>query len=339
MAKQLGVDFERPLIELETRISELKRFAQEHKVDLGDEISVLERRLLAEATRIYSNLTPWERVLVARNQKRPQTRDYLPLVFSEFQELFGDKLFADDPAIVSGFASIDKTQVMFIGQHKGRDIKERDLCHYGCPNPEGYRKALLKMKLAEKLGLPVLTFVDTKGAWCGIGAEERGQSLAIAKNLEAMAILRVPILCIVIGEGGSGGALGMAVGDRLGIMENAYFSVISPEGCAAILWRDAQFAPQAAAALKMCATDLFDLGLADDVIPEPPGGAHRSPVAAAQALKEYILSALPEILAVPIDVLLERRYQRLRSFGVYKENIVEMARISDPTRAETENKA
>ncbi|GAB4156103.1 MAG: acetyl-CoA carboxylase carboxyltransferase subunit alpha [Planctomycetota bacterium] len=321
MAKHLGVDFERPLLELETRIAELKRFASQHNVDLSDEVSSLEARLLEEAKRIYSNLTPWERVLVARNQNRPQTRDYIPMVFDEFIELYGDKLYADDPAIVSGFASIGKQKLFFIGQHKGRDLHERELCHYGCPNPEGYRKALLKMRLAEKLGLPVVCFIDTKGAWCGIGAEERGQSLAIAKNLEAMALLRTPVLCIVLGEGGSGGALAIAVGDKLAIMENAYFSVISPEGCAAILWRDASFAPQAAAALKMCAQDLFELGLVDDIIPEPPGGAHRSPKAAAHSLREYIIKSLPELVAMTVDDLLEARYRRLRSFGVYREEI------------------
>ncbi len=321
MAKHLGVDFERPLIELETRIAELKRFSASHKVDLSEEIASLERRILEEAKTIYARLTPWERVLVARNQNRPQTRDYIPLVFDEFIEIHGDKLFSDDQAIVTGFATVADQKVMFIGQHKGRDLKEREKCHYGCPNPEGYRKALLKMRLAEKLGLPIVSFIDTKGAWCGIGAEERGQSLAIAKNLEVMAILRTPILCVVIGEGGSGGALGIAVGDRLAIMENAYFSVISPEGCAAILWRDSSFAPEAAAALKMCAQDLFDLGLVDDVIPEPPGGAHRAKVAAAHTIRDYIAKELISLNQTPIDVLLDRRYRKIRSFGVYRENI------------------
>lgn len=321
MAKHLGVDFERPLIELETRIAELKRFSTTHKVDLSEEIATLERRVLDEAKLIYDRLTPWERVLVARNQNRPQTRDLIPLVFSEFIELYGDKLYADDPAIVSGFATVEGIKVMFIGQQKGRDLKEREKCHYGCPNPEGYRKALLKMRLAEKLHIPIVSFIDTKGAWCGIGAEERGQSLAIAKNLEAMAILRTPVMCIVIGEGGSGGALGIAVGDRLAILENAYFSVISPEGCAAILWRDSSFAPEAAAALKMCAQDLYELGLADDVIPEPPGGAHRAKVATAHAIRDYIAKTLPELTSLSIDVLLDRRYRKLRSHGVYRENL------------------
>jgi len=338
MAKHLGVDFERPLIELETRIEELKRFAQKHNVDLSEEISVLEKKLLDEAEAIYSRLSPWERVLVARNQKRPQTRDYIPLVFSDFVELHGDKLYADDPAIVTGFATIEGRKVFFIGQHKGRTLEEREVCRYGCPNPEGYRKALAKMRLAEKLGLPIISFVDTKGAWCGIGAEERGQSLAIATNLEAMAVLRTPILCIVIGEGGSGGALGIAVGDKLAIMENAYFSVISPEGCAAILWRDASYAPQAAAALKMCAHDLHELGLVDDIIPEPPGGAHRSPKAAAQALKDYILRALPPLVETPLDTLLERRYARLRSYGVYRESAADASDAREdnpPSRQKT----
>jgi acetyl-CoA carboxylase carboxyl transferase subunit alpha len=264
---------------------------------------------------IYANLTPWQRVQVARSPDRPQTLDYLERIFENFMELAGDRAFADDMAIITGFATIGPHRVMLIGQHKGRTIQERAAANCGCPHPEGYRKALRKMKLAEKFGLPVVTIIDTKGAFPGVGAEARGQSIAIAENLLEMSRLKTPIVCVVIGEGGSGGALGVGVGDRMAMMEHAFYSVISPEGCAAILWRTGEKAPEAAEAMKITAKSLKALDVIDDIIPEPLGGAHRSLGEAAGNLERYIVRTLRELKRVPLDHLLQHRYQRWRRMG------------------------
>src|SRR5207244_779944 len=275
------LDFERPLLELERQIEELKRVAGEGAVDVAKELQPLEQKLSELRVQIYRNLTPMQRVQVARHPKRPYALDYLRSVFSDFVELHGDRLFRDDPAIVGGWARLDGQTVMAIGHQKGRDTKENLRRNFGMAHPEGYRKALRLMKLAEKFHAPVVTLVDTPGAYPGIGAEERGQAEAIAHNLLEMAGLRTPILTAIIGEGGSGGALGVGLGDRVLMLENAVYSVISPEGCAAILWKDASQRERAAEALKITAQDLLQLGVIDEIVPEPPGGAHADPEAAA----------------------------------------------------------
>ncbi len=270
------LDFERPLLEIERQIEELKKLGDDH----GDELAGLERQLAALRAEVYKTLTPMQRVQVARHPKRPYTLDYLRTVFTDFVELHGDRLFRDDPALVAGWARLDGQTVMVIGHQKGRDTKENLRRNFGMAHPEGYRKALRLMQLAEKFHAPVITLVDTPGAYPGLGAEERGQAEAIARNLIAMASLRTPILTAVIGEGGSGGALAIGVADRVVMFENSVYSVISPEGCAAILWKDASQKERAAEALKLTATDLLELGVIDEIIPEPPGGAHSDPDAA-----------------------------------------------------------
>jgi acetyl-CoA carboxylase carboxyl transferase subunit alpha len=272
---------------------------------------------------IFSKLTAWERVQVARHVHRPQTLDYVELMCEEFIELHGDRAFADDRAIVSGLALMDGLRFLLVGQHKGRDVQERAVCNFGLPQPEGYRKVLKKMLLAEKMQLPIVTLIDTKGAAPDVGAEERGQSEAIARSLMVMSGLKVPILCTVIGEGGSGGALAIGVGDRLLIQEYAYFSVISPEGCASILWKDAERKEEAAEALKITAPELVKLGVMDGIIQEPLGGAQRDHQAAARTLRATILKNLRELQSVPIAQLLEQRYKRLRSMGKYREGVLQ----------------
>jgi acetyl-CoA carboxylase carboxyl transferase subunit alpha len=268
---------------------------------------------------IFDNLNAWDTVLVARHQERPQARDYIDLVCDEFVELHGDRAFGDDPVINTGFAKIDDCKVLLIGQHKGRNLQERTECLYGCAHPEGYRKALLKMQFAAKFKLPIVCLIDTPGAYPGIGAEERGQAYAIAVNLREMSQLPVPIVCIVIGEGGSGGALGLGIGDYVGMLQFAYYSVISPEGCAGIMWKSVKFASEAAHALKFTAKDLLRLGVVDEVIPEPLGAAHRDHRAMASTLKATILRNLRSLENVPTDVLLERRYQKFRRIGEFEE--------------------
>jgi acetyl-CoA carboxylase carboxyl transferase subunit alpha len=311
--------FEEPLKAFDERIAKLEDLSKQNNMDMSSEIQlqvVARERFLRD---MVARLSAWDRVQLARHVHRPQTLDYIDLMCDDFLELHGDRAFADDRAIVAGFATLDDMRVVLIGQQKGRDVQERSRCNFGCPQPEGYRKALRIMRLAEKLQLPIVCLVDTKGAAPDIGAEERGQSEAIARNLAIMSGLRVPIVCVVIGEGGSGGALAIAVGDRVMIQEYAYFSVISPEGCASILWKDAEKKADAAAALKLTAPELVRLGVMDGIVPEPLGGAHRDPSAAAKMLREAILHYVRELLAVPAAQLLTRRYARLRDMGRYRE--------------------
>lgn len=279
------------------------------------EIRGLQQQLVREIKRVYSSLSPWQTVQVARHPQRPLFQDYLGGIVKEPRILHGDRCFGDDAAIVTALGQIGREKVMIIGQEKGRDIKQKIACNFGCPNPEGYRKALAKMKLAEKFGLPVVSFIDTPGAYPGIGAEERGQAQAIAVNLREMSRLRVPILCIVIGEGGSGGALGIGVGDRLAMLENAYYSVISPEGCAGILWHDGTQADKAAKALRLTARELHKLGLIDEIIAEPLGGAHRNQHDTLHHVEQYITKTLRELKRIDIKTLLQHRYERICRVG------------------------
>lgn len=298
-----------------------------------DEIRRLKREIARVTEEIYGALTPWQTVQVARHKNRPHTVDYVALCFDDFVELHGDKHFGDDPAIIAGFAKLGQYKVMVVGHEKGRTYKERTACYFGCAHPEGYRKAMAKMRLAEKFGLPSICLIDTPGAYPGIGAEERGQAQVIAENMYEMSRLRVPVICVVIGEGGSGGALGVGVGDRVAMLEHAYYSVISPEGCAGILWKSSEFAEQAAAALKFTSTDLQRFGVVDDVIPEPLGGAHRDHHQIAQRVKMYLIKSLRELCAAPIDDLLLRRYEKFRRMGQFLEGDVSAA--DDQRPAET----
>ena len=309
--------FERSVVELERKINEL-RAASNENIDLSGEIKSVEKKLEKALKEIYDNLTPWQRVQVARHPLRPYTMDYINYLTTDFIELHGDRRFSDDKAIISGFAKWDNKQtVCVIGHQKGRDTKENLLRSFGSAHPEGYRKALRIMKLAEKTGRPIVCFIDTPGAYPGIGAEERGQAEAIAFNMREMSELTVPIVVIVIGEGGSGGALGIGVGDRIMILENAYYSVISPEGCAAILWKEPSRASDAANALKMTAEDLKGFGLVDEIILEPLGGAHRDFEITATNLKEAVNRALAELTELPRKELPELRYQKFRKMGVF----------------------
>lgn len=286
-----------------------------------DEIRRMRRELTNLIRKVFSNLSAWETVLVSRHPKRPQTLDYLGMIFDDFVELHGDRAIGDDRAIRAGFARVGDFRVLLIGHQKGHNLKERNECLYGCAHPEGYRKALMKMKLAAKFRLPIVCLIDTPGAYPGIGAEERGQAQLIATNLLEMSRLETPIVCIVIGEGGSGGALGIGIGDRVSMLEHAYYSVISPEGCAGILWKEAndQTKRLAADALKLTARDLFKLRVIDDIIPEPLGGAHRDPRAMGNTLKAYLLRYLREVTQTPPEELLEQRYQKFRRMGVFEE--------------------
>jgi acetyl-CoA carboxylase carboxyl transferase subunit alpha len=310
-----GLDFEKPIVELEKKIQELKNFVSTKKIDLSSEITRLEDKLESLRKETYSNLTAWQRVQIARHPQRPYSQDYINMIMTEYVELHGDRGFADDKAIIGGFAKINGQKVMILGHQKGRDTKENLKRNFGCAHPEGYRKALRLMQLAEKFNVAVVVFIDTPGAYPGIGAEERGQAQAIALNLREMTQIAVPIITIVIGEGGSGGALGIGVADRICVLENAYYSVISPEGCAAILWKSSAKAPDAAGALKLTGQDLLKLGIIDEVIPEPLGGAHRNPQKMAETMKERILKDLKELKALSRDELLKQRYKKFRSIG------------------------
>jgi acetyl-CoA carboxylase carboxyl transferase subunit alpha len=310
--------FERPIYELETRLQKLEA-APAEDVAAREDARRLKRELADTKKRVYGSLAPWETVQVARHSDRPMTIDYLNLVFDEFVELHGDKFFGDDQALRTGFAKIEGYKVMVIGHQKGRTTKERIACYHGCAHPEGYRKALAKMKLAAKYSLPVICFIDTPGAYPGIGAEERGQAQVIAQNMFEMSRLPTPIICVVIGEGGSGGALGIGVGDKVAMLEHAYYSVISPEGCAGILWKSHTFAEQAAAALKMTSKHLLELGVVDDVIEEPLGGAHRDHHQMAARMKMYLVKCLKELVGQKPDVLVEKRYNKFRHMGVFLE--------------------
>ena len=312
------LDFEQPIADLEAKIQELRHASHGPAVNIDAEIHALQDKLRQRTAHIFRDLSPWQVSQLARHPARPYTNDYLRVMCEEFQELAGDRAYADDPAIVGGLARIDGRPVVVMGHQKGRDTTAKIRRNFGMPRPEGYRKALRLMKLAERFGLPILTFIDTPGAYPGVGAEERGQSEAIARNLMEMAGLRVPILCTVIGEGGSGGALAIGVGDRTVMLEYSTYSVISPEGCASILWKSADKAKDAAEQLGLTARRLRDLGLVDKVVREPIGGAHRNPSQMAKRLKAVLLNELAELQALPVDKLLERRYRRLRSYGAYE---------------------
>ncbi len=336
MSQFYQLEFERPLREIEEQIAAVESKAKSDgppalggvpaggSARIGgssDEVQELRTRYQTTLEKLYTQLSPWDVVRVARHPNRPQTRDYIQSMCKDFAELKGDRRFGDDPAIVTGFARIDSIKVLIVGHQKGRTTPEKLACHFGCAHPEGYRKALLKMKMAEKFGLPIVTLVDTPGAYPGLGAEQRGQAEAIAVNMLEMSRLRTPIVSIVIGEGGSGGALGIAVADRVAMLKHSWYSVISPEGCAAILWKTANEQTNSAAAksLRLTAEDNLALGIVDDVIGEPVGGAHRDPSGAAGLLKDWIVKQLTALKRVPIDELLQRRYERFRKLGSYQE--------------------
>ena len=320
-----GPDFEGPILELEQKIEELKSFSQSTQVDLSDQIKTLIERCDERKRVIYSKLTPWQKILTARHPKRPLTSDYIQRIFTDFEELYGDRAFRDDPAIVTGFAHLEGERVCIIGQRKGKDTAEKLACNFGCPHPEGYRKALVKMQLAAKFGVPIITMINTPGAYPGVGAEERGQAFVIAKNLMEMARLPVPIVCAVIGEGGSGGALGIGVGNRVVMLQHSYYSVISPEGCAAILWKSSDFKEQAAEILKLTAEDLHSFGIVDEIVEEPLGGAHRDPAAAAASLKEAFTRHLSELKAMTPEELATDRYRKMQALGRFVEKVEEDA--------------
>lgn len=309
------LDFEQPIAELETKIEELRRASSDADVNISDEIHRLEEKSQSLLESVFGELSPWQISQLARHPLRPHTLDYIDLIFDEFDELHGDRTFADDAAIVGGIARLNGRPVMVIGHQKGREVKEKVRRNFGMPKPEGYRKALRLMELAERFKMPVLTFIDTPGAFPGIDAEERGQSEAIARNLLVMSNLRVPIIATVIGEGGSGGALAIGVCDHLQMLQYSTYAVISPEGCASILWRSAEKAPDAAAAMGINAERLHDLGIVDEVVPEPLGSAHRNYETTAERIREAIQQQLDNLAELDIDELLERRYERLMSYG------------------------
>ena len=312
------LDFEQPIADLEAKIQELRSASAGPAVNVEAEVNALQDKLRVRTAQIFRNLTSWQVLQLARHPSRPYTEDYIRIICDEFQELAGDRAFADDKAIIGGLARIGGRSVMLIGHQKGRDTKEKIKRNFGMPKPEGYRKALRLMKMAERFGLPVLTLIDTAGAWPGIDAESRGQSEAIARNLMEMAELKVPVVCTVIGEGGSGGALALGVGDRTVMLEYSVYSTISPEGCASILWKDPAKAKDAAEQLGLTAPRLKSLGLVDKVLREPTGGAHRNPNQMAKRLKAVLLNELDVLEALPVDVLLQKRYERLRSYGTYE---------------------
>lgn len=345
MATFYQLDFEKPIVELERQIEAADNRLKAELAAAGAtgeestpinptiatlqvELAKMRERHAAELTATYSRLTPWDTVRVARHPQRPQSREYISMICRDFAELHGDRRYGDDPAIVSGFARIGPSpgiKVMLIGHQKGKETAEKIACHFGCAHPEGYRKALLKMKLAEKFGVPIVTLVDTPGAYPGLGAEQRGQAEAIAVNMLEMSRLRTPIVSVVIGEGGSGGALGIAVADRVAMMQHSWYSVISPEGCAAILWKEAneQTNQAAARSLKLTAADNLSLGIINEIIPEPVGGAHRDQRGAATNLLGWVLARLNELSRVPMDELLQQRYERFRKMGSYLESHAE----------------
>ncbi len=315
------LDFEKPILELQRKLDDLRAHPEKHAIGVSfeEEITQMERKITETRRQIYAGLSAWQRVQMARHPRRPFTLDYLRTAFTDFTELHGDRLFADDRAIVGGFAQISGRKVVVIGTQKGRDTKENIIRNFGSAHPEGYRKALRLMRLADKFGLPIVTLIDTAGAYPGIGAEERHIAEAIAVNLREMMLFKVPIIGCVIGEGGSGGALGIGVCDRVLILENAYYSVISPEGCAAILWKDRKAAPQAAEALKITASHLLEFGLVDEIIPEPLGGAHQDPITTSANLKDCLVKHLAEIAALSETDRLQKRYAKFRAHGHFNE--------------------
>ena len=313
------LDFEQPIAELEAKIDELRYVGDDSEININEEVARLKDKSMALTKGIFSKLSPWQIARVARHESRPYTMDYLEIISPDFQELHGDRMYADDHAIIGGVGRIDGKAVMFIGHQKGRDTKERVRRNYGMPKPEGYRKAQRLMRLAEKFSLPIVTFIDTPGAYPGIGAEERGQSEAIAQSLYLMAGLKTPIICVVIGEGGSGGALAIGVGDRLLMLQYAVYSVISPEGCASILWKSSEKAEVAAEAMRITAPSLNKFGLVDEVLQEPLGGAHRNPGEMAEVVRNAVLKNLDELGELSTEQLLEQRQRRVASFGQFKE--------------------
>lgn len=313
------LSFEKPIFELEARLESLKKDSA--GAGVKDRIAELRKSILQLQKDIYASLKPWETVEVARHPNRPQTLDYIDMVFDEFVELHGDRFFGDDPAIRTGWAKLDGTKVMLIGQHKGRNLKERQRCNFGCPHPEGYRKALRAMEMAAKFHLPVITLIDTPGAFPGVASEERGVALTIAGLMYKMSALPVPIICTVIGEGGSGGAIGIGVGDRVAMLEHSYYSVISPEGCAGILWKSSEYKDKAAEALKMRSRDLLGFGVIEEIIEEPLGGAHRDPHLAAARLKHFLRNSLKSLVKLPTEQLVAERYERFRKLGQFDETL------------------
>ncbi|AVX19877.1 acetyl-CoA carboxylase carboxyltransferase subunit alpha [Carboxydocella sporoproducens DSM 16521] len=313
------LEFEKPLLELENKIAELRKFSQEKGIDLSREIATMEEKARQLSQEIYTNLTPWQKVQIARHPQRPTTLDYINLIFDDFIELHGDRNFADDAALVGGIALLEGRPVTVLGHQKGRDTRENIARNFGMPHPEGYRKAIRLMEQAQRFKRPIITFIDTPGAFCGIGAEERGQGEAIARALYAMAGLSVPLLAVVIGEGGSGGALALGLGNKVYMLEYSVYSVISPEGFAAILWKDGSQAPRAAETMKLTAQDLLQLGVIDGIIPEPLAGAHRDHEFTASKVKEQLLQGLQELAGQTGEQLMEQRYQRFRRIGSFQE--------------------
>lgn len=311
------LQFEKPLVELQTKIKELRKFTEEKGIDFTDEIKKLEEKAQQLQKEIYGNLTPWQRVQIARHPERPTTLDYIKQLFTDFIELHGDRFFGDDPAIVGGIAKLEGQPVTVIGHQKGKDTKDNIARNFGMPHPEGYRKALRLMQQADKFGRPIICLINTPGAYPGIAAEERGQSEAIARNLREMASFSVPIVCVVTGEGGSGGALALGIGNRMLMLENSFYSVISPEGAAALLWKDSGLAQRAAERMKITATDLLELGIVDSVIPEPFGGAHKDLNKQSDLMKEALLVHLKELMAMTADELKKDRYEKFASIGQY----------------------
>jgi len=309
------LEFEKPAAELERELEKLRSKSASQDIDMSAEISMMEKKLAETRAEIYRNLTPWQRVQIARHTNRPFMLDYVSMAFTDFCELHGDRHIGDDASMPGGFARIGPHRVVVVGHQKGRDTKENLKRNFGSAHPEGYRKAMRLMKTAEKFGLPIITLIDTPGAFPGIGAEERNIAEAIAYNLREMMLLKVPVIAVILGEGGSGGALGIGVADRVIMMENAYYSVISPEGCAAILWKHRKHAPEAAEAMKLVAPDLMQLGLIDDVVPEPTGGAHHDHQVTADSFREKILGQLDQLLALSTEQLLDQRYAKFRAFG------------------------
>ena len=312
--------FEKPIYEIERKINEFEQLARTNDMNFADEISALHQRRGRIIAEVFAKLTPYQRVQLARHDHRPQSADYIAATFDGFMELAGDRLYGDDRAVITGFGKLEEWRVMVVAQQKGRNLEERQMCNFGYMHPEGYRKALGKMRLAEKFGLPIITLIDTKGAFPGVGAEERGQSVAIAENLRQMFLLRAPIIGVVIGEGGSGGALAIGICDHLAMFEHSYYSVIAPEGCATILWRNRDQAAEAASALRIMPDQLKELEVIDEVIPEPLGGAHRNPQGAAEILKAHLLRVLAEVTALDTEELLLERYRKFRAMGVFLES-------------------
>lgn len=313
------IDFEKPIVELEKKIADMEEFSKVEEIELSGEIDALQAKLQKLQKSIFSNLTRWQRYQLARHPRRPYTLDYIKMITGDFVELHGDRYFADDKAIVGGFARLDGQPIMILGQQKGRDTKAKLYRNFGMANPEGYRKALRLMQMAAKFNRPIVIMIDTPGAFPGIGAEERGQAESIARNLREMTMLAIPVIIIIIGEGASGGALGIGLGDRIFMMEYSWYSVISPEGCAAILWRDAAKAPEASEAMKLTAEDVMKLGLIDGIIPEPEGGAHRDPERAASKVKDYIIRSLQELKGLEPEKMIRQRIEKYRQMGVFSE--------------------